>query len=622
MKKAERIVGKIGMAALFTVLSGTSAFAGTWHSEAEGWRYQADDGRMVAQAWVQDGERSYSIGADGYMQIGWIQENGNWYFLDTRADGPQGALLTGWQWIDGRCYYLNPDNGGAMAAASVTPDGYPVDASGAWTDENGVAYYEQGKGISSGNAADASAAGMGSGAGGSTAGSMGAGITGSAVVQTFSTSDDEDWSDYSDSSVCYSANDFTMGNYYKMSADERDEMEDAIEEFKDEYITSGMSDFEKEMTIIQWIVENCKYKRGEGWENATAYSCIVNGEAQCAGYADAFLQMAKSCGLKARYVSNSTHAWNLIQLEGDWYHVDVTWEDPLGSNCYGFGDLRNKYINLKDSQIREIRSHKTWSPDSVKAKGSAYGYDAVAEYMKKEAVERAVMVAYTIHFIDTEGNEVAVQSGSAAEGTKIMLDYPENYKWVLESVTDATIRSGVIYYTAGRSITIRGQETIDIDVPVKAAATSKKTQPEAVKKEETKNAETETTAEKVETETKTEAISQKAETEAASIGKTGQEEESTEAEESSEAEEEAETKEMTAAERAETEEMSAAEETEAEKETEAEETEAEETGEKETGEKETEEKETEEKENGEEKTSAAKEKTKAMEKNKAEADEE
>lgn len=44
---------------------------------------------------------------------------------------------------------------------------------------------------------------------------------------------------------------------------------------------------------------------------------------------DAFLQTAKLCGLDARYIHNSSHAWNLVKLDGDWYHVDVTWEDPI-----------------------------------------------------------------------------------------------------------------------------------------------------------------------------------------------------------------------------------------------------------------------------------------------------
>lgn len=41
-------------------------------------------------------------------------------------------MLTGWNWINGRCYYLEPESG-RMLSDAVTPDGYTVDSSGAWT---------------------------------------------------------------------------------------------------------------------------------------------------------------------------------------------------------------------------------------------------------------------------------------------------------------------------------------------------------------------------------------------------------------------------------------------------------------------------------------------------------
>lgn len=182
-------------------------------------------------------------------------------------------------------------------------------------------------------------------------------------------------------------NDFKNGNYSMMTSRQQDAVEDAINEFQDTYLKDEMSDFEKEIMIIKWLVENCSYQKGENWSNSTAYSCIVNGKAQCAGYADAFLQTAKACGLEARYVYNKTHAWNLLKLDGDWYHVDVTWEDPTGGNRYGFQTLRNAYINLEDSQIKTASSHHTWSPTTIKAKGIKYGPKVVAQYLKDGTID-------------------------------------------------------------------------------------------------------------------------------------------------------------------------------------------------------------------------------------------
>ena len=228
--------------------------------------------------------------------------------------------------------------------------------------------------------------GSGSGCGSGSGGGSGSSSSGSSSHFVSLVYDDA-WEDYSDSSVSHSANDFTTGNYGMMSADEKEEVESAIEDFKDAYITDDMSDFEKEIMIIRWLVDGCTYEKGENWSNSTAFSCIVNGEAQCAGYADAFLQTAKACGLEARYVYNSSHAWNLVKIEGDWYHVDVTWEDPIGSNSYGFSSLRNKYINLEDNQIKGYSSHHTWSPSTIKADGTDYGPAVVAQYLKDGTID-------------------------------------------------------------------------------------------------------------------------------------------------------------------------------------------------------------------------------------------
>ncbi|MCD7908251.1 MAG: hypothetical protein LUH04_11330, partial [Clostridium sp.] len=259
-------------------------------------------------------------GPQGALKTGWLQDNGRWYFLDTRIGGPRGSMMSGWQWIDGKCYYLDPAQGGAMAADCTTPDGCRVDASGAWVDANGTPYYEEGKGISSTVAVDITAqggAGSAVSAGGGAAGGSGGG-SGSGGINT---QEDSAWSNYSDDSVGHSANDFENGNYGMMDSDEREEMEDAIESFKSTYLTAGMSDFEKEIMIIKWLVQNCSYEKGENWSNSTGYSCIVKGKAQCSGYADAFLQTAKACGLEARYIYNNYHAWNLVKLDNDWYHV-------------------------------------------------------------------------------------------------------------------------------------------------------------------------------------------------------------------------------------------------------------------------------------------------------------
>lgn len=75
------------------------------------------------------------------MKSGWLFDNGKWYFLDTPSSG---AMLTGWQWIDGYCYYFSAS--GDMLAGTITPDGYYVNADGRYVERGKVAYVPE-KGI-------------------------------------------------------------------------------------------------------------------------------------------------------------------------------------------------------------------------------------------------------------------------------------------------------------------------------------------------------------------------------------------------------------------------------------------------------------------------------------------
>ena len=67
----------------------------------------------------------YLFDVNGYMLTGWADVGGKWYYLN--ADG---AMAIGWIQADTKWYYLGSD--GAMLSSTTTPDGYLVDASGAW----------------------------------------------------------------------------------------------------------------------------------------------------------------------------------------------------------------------------------------------------------------------------------------------------------------------------------------------------------------------------------------------------------------------------------------------------------------------------------------------------------
>lgn len=123
---------------------------GRWIQNADGsWSYQTGTSPMTNR-WVciynpyADERRRqkrygwFRFGPDGKMLTGWVTDaDGNIYYLNPASDGTRGMMLIGWQQIDGKWYYFSKDEGsgtmGALLRNTITPDGYRVDQTGAWT---------------------------------------------------------------------------------------------------------------------------------------------------------------------------------------------------------------------------------------------------------------------------------------------------------------------------------------------------------------------------------------------------------------------------------------------------------------------------------------------------------
>ena len=125
-----------------SAMSPNSDSAGTWIQDSTGWWYQNKDGSYPAACWqllTYNGTSEwYHFDEKGYMQTGWFTDtDGNRYYLHAVSDGTRGRMYTGWNLIDGVWYYFNPTSDGTKGALFMNrqmPDGYRVDASGAWVE--------------------------------------------------------------------------------------------------------------------------------------------------------------------------------------------------------------------------------------------------------------------------------------------------------------------------------------------------------------------------------------------------------------------------------------------------------------------------------------------------------
>lgn len=105
--------------------TGQYLYDGTWNLDNKGWKLRNTDGSLAQSQWAYLNGQWYVFGFDGYMLTGWQNIDGHWYYLYDN-----GAMAVGWVLTNNKWYCLAPN--GMMYSSVTTPDGYPVDASGAW----------------------------------------------------------------------------------------------------------------------------------------------------------------------------------------------------------------------------------------------------------------------------------------------------------------------------------------------------------------------------------------------------------------------------------------------------------------------------------------------------------
>lgn len=161
---------------------------------------------------------------------------------------------------------------------------------------------------------------------------------------------------------------------YTMSGSELDyakqELDNAVEELLSDAPTNG-SDYEKELFANNALIKTCVYDKenaqnpdSTGHEN-DAYGAIVSHKAVCEGYARAFQLLCGRLGVDCVCISgkgnSELHEWNCAKISGEWYQVDVTWNDSDTDEEYN----DNRYFNLTDEKMYQDHTPDEYYSNAV-----------------------------------------------------------------------------------------------------------------------------------------------------------------------------------------------------------------------------------------------------------------
>ncbi len=169
--------------------------------------------------------------------------------------------------------------------------------------------------------------------------------------------------------------------------------------------------WQTELEIHDYIIDNCDYSLEDENIGSSVYGALVAGKAACEGYSKAAKLLLDAAGIENTVITGKSesdtgpsgaHMWNVVRLNGKWYHLDCTWDDPIDES--GKETKNHLYFNVNDKSISHTHSDFSYDfgcdslQESYFVKTGAYfeNYDR-----SKESVLAEVLIKETQNGKDT-----------------------------------------------------------------------------------------------------------------------------------------------------------------------------------------------------------------------------
>lgn len=140
------------------------------------------------------------------------------------------------------------------------------------------------------------------------------------------------------------------------------QLDDKVSGVISEKIKNNMSTKDKIKAIHDYIINNTEYDtlktdniNDTTYKSNTAYGVLVEGYGICSGYSDTMKLFLDELNIVNYKVSNDQHIWNVVLLDGEWLHLDLTWDDPVSDKNI----TRDNYflINSKNLELLDDGVH-------------------------------------------------------------------------------------------------------------------------------------------------------------------------------------------------------------------------------------------------------------------------
>lgn len=113
-------------------------------------------------------------------------------------------------------------------------------------------------------------------------------------------------------------------------------VKEKVSQIVSEVVTSGMSQLDKASALHDWLTDHACYDLSFKYYGPEGV--LLHGTGVCQSYSEAYKLLLEEAGIHSHVLTGhvrnidgtvESHAWNLVEIDGKWKHVDVTWDDPI-----------------------------------------------------------------------------------------------------------------------------------------------------------------------------------------------------------------------------------------------------------------------------------------------------
>ncbi len=139
-------------------------------------------------------------------------------------------------------------------------------------------------------------------------------------------------------------------------------IEAKVKDIENEIWSESMNNEDKIKAAHNYIINNNKYDKDRSdnnivkYKSDTAYGSLLEGYSLCGGYTDAMELFLEDMGVKSYKISSENHVWNAVYLNNTWYHLDLTWDDPITTD--GSDILEYNFFLITTSELNELEKEQ------------------------------------------------------------------------------------------------------------------------------------------------------------------------------------------------------------------------------------------------------------------------